>query len=69
MHEFTEVDMIMAEFHSSLCGGHHFWKAKPTKFSELGTIGPPCLLMSIEKLEPVSNVKGLQENNRSGPCH
>jgi hypothetical protein len=22
-----EDEMIVAEFHSSLCGGHHFWKA------------------------------------------
>jgi hypothetical protein len=43
-------------------------RLQPTKFSELGTTGPPCLLMSIEELEPVSHAKDFQESNSSSLC-
>ena len=35
---------VMHQFHSSICGGHHYWKPQPTRSSELGIIGPPCFL-------------------------
>jgi hypothetical protein len=31
-----EADRIIVEFHSSLCGGHHFWKTTAYKILEAG---------------------------------
>jgi hypothetical protein len=31
-----EAEMIVAEFHSGLCGGHHFWKATTHKILRAG---------------------------------
>jgi hypothetical protein len=31
-----EAEMIVAEFHSGLCGGHHFWRATAHKILRAG---------------------------------
>jgi hypothetical protein len=46
-----------------------FGRPHPTKFSGMGTTGPPYSLMSAERSEPASNVKGSQERNISNLCH
>jgi hypothetical protein len=35
-----EAEMIVAEFHSGLCGGHHFWKATAHKILKAGYYWP-----------------------------
>jgi hypothetical protein len=35
-----EVDRIMIEFHSDLCGGHHFWKTTARKILRAGYYWP-----------------------------
>jgi hypothetical protein len=35
-----EAEMIVAEFHSGLCGGHHFWKATAHKILRAGYYWP-----------------------------
>jgi hypothetical protein len=64
-----ETQRVMFDFHSSLCGGTISRRPQPTKFSGLGTTGPPYSLMSAEKSEPTSNVNNSQESNNSNPCH
>jgi hypothetical protein len=35
-----EAEMIVAEFHSGLCGGHHFWRATTHKILRAGYYWP-----------------------------
>jgi hypothetical protein len=35
-----EAEMIMAEFHNGLCGGHHFWRATTHKILRAGYYWP-----------------------------
>jgi hypothetical protein len=62
-----EAEMIMAEFHSGLCGGHHFWKATahkilragyylPTMFTDVCKRVRVCIQNAPQsmKLEPVT---------------
>jgi len=46
-----------------MCGGHHYWKLQPIKFSEQGTIGPLYFMMYLFLLNLVTGAKDLKENN------
>jgi len=35
-----EAEMIVAEFHSGLCGGHHYWRATAHKILRVGYYWP-----------------------------
>jgi hypothetical protein len=35
-----EVQMIMSDFHESLCGGHHFWRTTAYKILRAGYFWP-----------------------------
>jgi hypothetical protein len=64
-----EAQKVMFDFHSGLLEGIISGIPQPTKFSGLGTTGPPYSLMSAKKSDLASNTKGSQESNNSNLCH
>jgi hypothetical protein len=58
-----ESNFIMTDLHKGVCGGHQHWKSTAFKILRLGTTGPLYFLMCLLKLEHVSSVKSLLENN------
>jgi hypothetical protein len=50
-------------------GGIISGRPQPTKFSGMGTTGPPYSLMSVEKSKLASNAKGSQESSSSNLYH
>ena len=62
-----EADKIIVEFHSSLCGGHHFWKTTAYKILRDGYYWTTLFTDVCKKIRACIKCKKFSELDTTGP--